>query len=42
MSPLRQAVAYLQTGDWQRAHPIVQDDESPLGCWAHGIVLVRR
>jgi hypothetical protein len=38
VSPLRQAVAYLQTGDWQRAHPIVQDDESPLGCWAHGIV----
>jgi hypothetical protein len=31
-------VAYLQVGDWQRAHPLVQEDESALGCWAHGIV----
>lgn len=38
MSPLRQAVAHLQAGDWQRAHPLVQEDESALGCWAHGIV----
>ena len=25
-------------GDWQKAHAIVQNDESQLGCWAHGIV----
>jgi hypothetical protein len=26
-------------GDWQAAHEIVQrDEESPLACWAHGIV----
>ena len=25
-------------GDWQKAHAIVQNDESELGCWAHGIV----
>ena len=29
----------LERGDWQAAHEIVQaDEESPLACWAHGIV----
>ena len=33
------AIAYLEKGDWQAAHEIVQRDEhSPLACWAHGIV----
>ena len=32
------AVRHLKNGDWQKAHPIAQDDESKLGCWAHGIV----
>jgi hypothetical protein len=33
------ALAHLQRGDWQAAHEIVQQDEdSPLACWAHGIV----
>ena len=36
---LRRAAALLAEGDWQGAHRIVQDDEeSPLSCWAHGIV----
>ncbi len=36
---LREAVALLARGDWQGAHLIVQEDEeSPLACWAHGIV----
>ena len=36
---LREAVKYLQANDWQAAHEIVQKDEdSPLACWAHGIV----
>jgi hypothetical protein len=36
---LRRAVALLADGDWRAAHEIVQDDEeSPLSCWAHGIV----
>jgi hypothetical protein len=35
------AVALLETGDWQAAHAIVQEDEeSALACWAHGIVHV--
>jgi len=33
------AVAHLERGDWPAAHVIVQQDEdSPLACWAHGIV----
>jgi hypothetical protein len=40
-SELRKAVALLEAGDWQGAHVIVQkDEESPLPCWAHGIVHV--
>jgi hypothetical protein len=36
---LRKAVDLLETGDWQAAHAIVQEDEdSRLFCWAHGIV----
>ncbi|HKO88492.1 MAG TPA: hypothetical protein VJU83_08240 [Burkholderiales bacterium] len=35
---LQKAVAFLEAGDWQAAHPIAHDDLSPLGCWAHGIV----
>ncbi len=36
--PLGTAVRHLKKGEWQKAHPIVQEDASPLGCWAHGIV----
>jgi hypothetical protein len=36
---LERALAHLRSGDWQAAHMIVQQDEdSPLSCWAHGIV----
>ena len=36
---LRRALALLEQGDWQAAHGIVQaDEDSPLACWAHGIV----
>ena len=35
---LSTAVRHLQNGEWEKAHAIVQDDESPLGCWLHGIV----
>ena len=38
-SELERAVALLESGDWQSAHRIVQQDEdSMLSCWAHGIV----
>jgi len=36
---LKRAVRLMEDGDWQAAHEIVQKDEdSPLSCWAHGIV----
>ena len=36
---LERALALLESGDWQAAHKIVQQDEdSMLFCWAHGIV----
>jgi len=36
---LSKALGLLRKGDWQAAHLIVQkDEESPLACWAHGIV----
>ena len=36
---LERAVSFLERGDWQAAHEIVQrDEDSPLYCWAHGIV----
>jgi hypothetical protein len=38
-SQMQEALAHLEAGDWQAAHEIVQkDEESPLACWAHGIV----
>ena len=35
---LRTALRFLEQGDWEQAHPIVQADDSALGSWAHGIV----
>ena len=36
---LLHVIALLDKGEWQAAHEIVQkDEESPLACWAHGIV----
>lgn len=36
---LTQALTLLRQGNWQAAHVVVQQDEdSPLSCWAHGIV----
>ena len=37
---LATALEHLENGDWRAAHKIVQSDESPEGCWAHGIVHV--
>jgi hypothetical protein len=39
VTDLGRAVRLLEAGDWQAAHGIVQaDEDSPLACWAHGIV----
>jgi hypothetical protein len=37
---LQTALNHLDHGDWEAAHKIVQSDESPEGCWVHGIVHV--
>jgi hypothetical protein len=36
---LARAADLMARGDWHGAHEIVQrDEQSPLACWAHGIV----
>jgi len=35
---LAAAIRHLRAGEWEKAHPIVQDDDSAFGCWGHGIV----
>ena len=35
---LNAAIKHLQRGEWEKAHTIVQNDPSNMGCWAHGIV----
>jgi hypothetical protein len=37
---LQSALDHLDQGDWDAAHKIVQSDDSPEGCWVHGIVHV--
>ena len=37
MMPIGIAVRYLKKGEWEKAHASVQEDESALACWAHGI-----
>jgi hypothetical protein len=32
------AIRHLRSGNWQKAHAIVQNDNTEMGCWAHGIV----
>ena len=38
MSNLKDAIGFLEAGDWESAHSIVQEDPSKLASWAHGIV----
>jgi hypothetical protein len=35
---LVRAVEHLEAGAWQQAHAIVQQDQSTLAAWLHGIV----
>ena len=36
---LRTAVDAALTGDWKRAHEIVQQDEDdPIACWIHAVL----
>ena len=38
MTDMKRALTLLEGGDWEAAHRIVQDDESAIAAWAHGIV----
>jgi hypothetical protein len=35
--PLARAIELLESGAWQPAHAIVQQEESELAAWLHGI-----
>ena len=35
---LRQALVHIRAGQWTEAHDLVQQDDSPLAAWLHGIV----
>ncbi len=35
---LARAVELCEQGAWQQAHEIVQQDDSTMGAWLHGIV----
>jgi hypothetical protein len=35
LNPIDQALARLETGDWDGAHMLVQDDPSPEAAWVH-------
>ncbi len=37
---LKNALIFLEQGDWKAAHRIVQNDDTKTGCWIHGIVHV--
>jgi hypothetical protein len=36
--PLERALQHLAAGEWQKAHAIVQEEDSTLAAWLHGIV----
>jgi len=38
---LARAVELLEAGSWQRAHEIVQKEDSTLAAWLHGIVHIQ-
>jgi len=38
MTSHQQALSHLRHGDWQAAHPIVQELEDAHGCWLHAVV----
>jgi hypothetical protein len=38
MTPLGRALDHLAAGEWEKAHDLVQGDESTLAAWLHGIV----
>ena len=40
MNKLIEAMGHLERGDWEQAHVIVQDDDSMIASWMHGLAHV--
>lgn len=38
---LRQVLARLRAGQWTEAHDLVQQDDSPMAAWLHGILHIQ-
>ncbi len=38
---LRQVLVHLRAGQWTEAHNLVQQDDSRLAAWLHGIVHIQ-
>jgi len=41
MVNLRHALHHAQHGRWDKAHQMVQNDDSMLGAWMHGILHIQ-
>lgn len=38
---LRQVLVHLRAGLWREAHNLVQNDDSSMGAWLHGILHIQ-
>ncbi|MEN9814374.1 MAG: hypothetical protein RLZZ412_356 [Verrucomicrobiota bacterium] len=38
LSSAARALWFTRRGDWEAAHAIAQDDDTPLGSWIHGLL----
>ncbi len=41
MTILHQVLVHQRAGLWREAHNLVQDDDSPLAAWLHGILHIQ-
>jgi len=41
MKLLHEVLTYLHAGRWREAHNLVQDDDSELAAWLHGILHIQ-
>lgn len=38
LTPAAEALWWIARGEWERAHAIAQDDETPHGSWVHALL----
>ncbi|RYG11535.1 MAG: hypothetical protein EON92_10300 [Burkholderiales bacterium] len=41
MDTLCDVLIHMRAGRWREAHNLVQDDDSPLAAWLHGILHIQ-